>query len=75
MLRSAGWDAPAGTPAPVVDILTNAIKKVITAPDFVKKAADQGMTITYKGPKEYDDLWGQAEKDIQAVLQAVGKAK
>ncbi len=74
MLRSSGWDAPASTPMPVVEILNGAIKKVLEKPDFQKKMTDQGMTPKFLGYKDYASLWDEAEKDVQAILDYV-KAK
>ncbi len=75
MLRSSGWDAPAGTPMPIVEYLGSAIQKALTNPDMVKKLADQGVTVQYLPVKDYNTLWDQAEKDVKAILDYVGPQK
>jgi tripartite-type tricarboxylate transporter receptor subunit TctC len=61
--------APAKTPQPVIDKLATEIEKVMTTPAFKQKAADQGASAEYMGPKQLADYshaelarWGQVVK-------------
>jgi tripartite-type tricarboxylate transporter receptor subunit TctC len=47
--------APAKTPQPVIDKLATEIEKVMTTPAFKQKAADQGASAEYMGPKQLAD--------------------
>ena len=75
MLRTAGWDAPAGTPMPIVEVLGAAIKKVMEMPEIKQKAVDQGITLYPMDAKQYAAHWEEAEKDIKAVLTSLGVIK
>ena len=44
--------APAGTPAPVIDALAEAVRKVLTAPETVQSALQQGAITAYLPPSE-----------------------
>lgn len=48
--------APTGTPQPIVDQLSAAIKKVTESDAFKKKAEEQGATADYMSPKQLGDL-------------------
>ena len=75
MLRTAGWDFPAGVPWPMVDKLGAAIKKALDNPEVKKKAEGMGVTLVYSTPEEYSKQWEEAEKDIATVLKTVGVIK
>ena len=64
-----GLFAPAGTPAPVIAQLSEAVKKVLEAPETKQRAALQGVEPRYLDPKGLGDLvtretgyWGQIIK-------------
>jgi tripartite-type tricarboxylate transporter receptor subunit TctC len=70
-----GVFAPANTPKPVIDKLTDAISKILASPEFQKKAADLGATADYMDPKRFAEYvkaelgrWDQVVKaaNIQA---------
>lgn len=44
--------APAGTPAPVVEALAEAVRKVLTAPETMQSALQQGAITAYLPPSE-----------------------
>lgn len=44
--------APAGTPAPVIDALAEAVRKVLTAPETVQSALQQGAITSFLPPAE-----------------------
>ena len=64
-----GLFAPAGTPAPVIAQLSEAVKKVLDAPETKARALQQGVEPRYLDPKGLGDLvtreteyWGQIIK-------------
>jgi tripartite-type tricarboxylate transporter receptor subunit TctC len=65
-----GIYVPSGTPAPVIARLAEAMKQVVEAPEFKRKAQDQGGEAVYMDPKAFtaftaDELqrWGKIIKD------------
>lgn len=48
-----GVIAPAGTPAPVIAKLRDAIKEIVVGPDFVKRLEEQGFEVNFMGPAEF----------------------
>jgi tripartite-type tricarboxylate transporter receptor subunit TctC len=48
--------APAGTPAPIVDKLTNEIKAILAMPEMKKQFQDAGAEADYMGPSEFAQL-------------------
>lgn len=65
---ATGMAAPAGTPRPVVDILTKAIKKACENEAFLKKMDDMGFPIQYMDPDEYARFWSQVEIDVAPLM-------
>lgn len=65
---SRGFSAPAGTPKPVVDILSGAIKRVIASEDHKKRMADMGLTLRYLDAAQYAQYWLEYEKEISELL-------
>ena len=62
-----GFFAPAGTPQPIFEKLTQVFKKVITDPSTVAKLKKAGFIATYRGPKEFNDYL-QREYEIWVKL-------
>jgi tripartite-type tricarboxylate transporter receptor subunit TctC len=65
---ATGMAAPAGTPRPVVDILTAAIKKACENESFLKKMDDMGFPIQYMDPEGYAKFWSQVEVDVAPLM-------
>jgi tripartite-type tricarboxylate transporter receptor subunit TctC len=63
---------PANMPAPVVKKLTDAMKTVITSPQFVKQMNDAGATASYRSPKEVADIVNVDLKKWADVVKAAG---
>lgn len=63
---------PANMPAPVVKKLTEAMKTVITSPQFVKQMNDAGATASYRSPKEVADIVNVDLKKWADVVKAAG---
>ena len=68
---SMGVIGPAGLPADVSGVLSNAFKKVMQNPDVVKKFDQQGNEMRYLDPAQYAAYYEQSEKDAQRVLNLV----
>ena len=64
--------APAGTPKPVIDRLTNEIGKIMQTADFKSKAEAQGAYAIYMNPRELADYTG---KELQSWGKFVKEAK
>jgi tripartite-type tricarboxylate transporter receptor subunit TctC len=58
---SRGYVLPAGTPKPVVDVLANAIKKVISSDEHKKRIADMTLALRYKSPDDWGKYWEEFE--------------
>jgi tripartite-type tricarboxylate transporter receptor subunit TctC len=64
--------APAGTPKPIIDKLSNEIRKIMETADFKSKAEAQGAYAVYMTPQELADhtskelqTWGKFVKDAK----------
>ena len=65
---SRGFAAPGGTPREVVEILGQAIRKVVATEEHQKRMADMGLTLRYKSPAEYAKYWGEYETIYRDLL-------
>ena len=63
---------PANMPDAVVKKLTDAMKTVITSPQFVKQMNEQGATASYRSPKEVADIVNVDLKKWADVVKAAG---
>jgi tripartite-type tricarboxylate transporter receptor subunit TctC len=66
---AAGVLAPAGTPKPVVDKLTRAMKAVIDSADHQAKMKDLGIATYYRDPEGYTKYWIDTENRMRPLLQ------
>jgi tripartite-type tricarboxylate transporter receptor subunit TctC len=64
MSSSRGYVLPAGTPKPVVDVLANGIKKVLSSDDHKKRIADMTLALRYMTPEEFGKHWEDFEAQI-----------
>jgi tripartite-type tricarboxylate transporter receptor subunit TctC len=67
--------APAGTPQPVINKLTQDVKQALEQPEAKARAASQGVELTYMPPEALDDLvkkelnyWGGVIKKANITL-------
>jgi tripartite-type tricarboxylate transporter receptor subunit TctC len=60
--------APAGTPAPIVQTLTAAVKKVLDDPDLHKRLANTGTLLEFQGP---DALTAYTQSEINRMREIV----
>jgi tripartite-type tricarboxylate transporter receptor subunit TctC len=63
-----GVSAPKGTPRPVVDLLSSAIKKAIESDEAQKKLANVALIGRYMGPDEFAAYWKDFEKIIEPLV-------
>lgn len=69
-----GYVAPKGTPTEVADVLTAAIKKVATSPEYAQKLSEMMIEARYMDPASADALWTQQEPIIKQLVD-IGKAQ
>jgi tripartite-type tricarboxylate transporter receptor subunit TctC len=74
-VSNTGMIAPAGTPANVVAVLSDAMKQVIASPDHQKKLRDIALTPAYLGPEDYGKLWADTETRVEPILADLHKTK
>ena len=72
---AAGIVAPAGTPKPVVDRLTRAMKAVIDSAEHQAKMKDLGIPTYYRDPEGYAKYWIDTESRIRPLLQKIGQQR
>jgi len=65
---SRGFAAPAGTPKEIINILSEAIKKVVASEEHKKRMADMGLTLRYMDPIQYAKYWDDYEAIIKELL-------
>ena len=66
---ATGMAAPTGTPGPVVDILTKAIKKACENEGFLKKMDEMGFPIQYMDPEEYTKFWSDIDQNVAPLIK------
>jgi len=64
--------APAGTPAPIVNRIDQAIEKAMADPDMQKRVIELGAVPTVKGPAAFNAFIGTEIEKWKAVVQAAG---
>ncbi len=64
--------APAGTPAPIVNKIDQAIEKAMADPEMQKRVVELGAVPTVKGPAEFNAFIGTEIEKWKAVVQAAG---
>ncbi len=69
-----GYVAPKGTPKEVTDILSAAIKKVATSPEYTAKLAEMFIETRYVDPVKGDQMWTEQEPIIKQLVD-MGKAQ
>ena len=64
--------APAGTPAPIVNKIDQAIEKAMADPEMQKRVVELGAVPTVKGPAEFNAFIGTEIEKWKAVVKAAG---
>ncbi len=70
MASSRGISMLAGTPAEIVNVMANAIKKIEGDPANKQQFDKMMLGTRYLGSKEYLDYWLATEKTVQMVLDS-----
>ncbi|MDF2862287.1 MAG: transporter substrate-binding protein [Achromobacter mucicolens] len=73
--EAAAWQgvvAPAGTPAPVVETLSRAIRQALASPDVVKQLTLQGMEPAGSTPQAFEAYARQEHARWGAVIRSKG---
>jgi tripartite-type tricarboxylate transporter receptor subunit TctC len=70
---AAGILAPAGTPKPVVDRLTRAMKAVIEGADHQAKMKELGIGTYYRDPEGYTKYWIDTESRMRPLMQKLSQ--
>lgn len=70
---STGILAPGGTPKPVVDILTAAVKRVVDNPAHRKQLEDLGVAPRFMTPADYTKTWIDIETRMKPIMDAPPK--
>ncbi len=65
---SRGFAAPAGTPKEIINIMSEAIKQVVTTEEHKKRMADMGLTLRYMDPVQYSKYWDEYETMLKELL-------
>jgi tripartite-type tricarboxylate transporter receptor subunit TctC len=68
---ATGIVAPARLPAPVLQTLTAAMKKVIDSPEHRQRLTDLALAPYYLDPQQYADFWVETEKRVIPVLKSI----
>lgn len=69
-----GLSAPAGTPKHVVDVLGNAIKKVVTEDqDYIEKMQRMARTPQFMDQAGYGSLWEKMDADLKPIVEQLTK--
>ncbi len=63
--------APAGAPKEIVDILSQAIKKVFEQDEVKKKMEDMALGRYYMDPAEFSAYWDQADVDYKDLVKLI----
>jgi tripartite-type tricarboxylate transporter receptor subunit TctC len=66
---ATGLAVPAGTPKPVVETLTKAVKKACEDEGFLKKMDELGFPIQYMDPEEYAKFWSEVETQVAPLMK------
>ncbi len=77
-MRSQGYDvlaasatgivAPAGTPAEIVTLLTDAVRAVVDSPEHKAKLLQLGVSPYYLNPADYTQVWIDNETRMKPLL-------
>lgn len=68
---SRGISAPVGTPKEIVDLLSAAIKKVISSDEHRAKMEEMGQTLRYMDPSEFGKYWDDVEAQVKPLMALI----
>jgi tripartite-type tricarboxylate transporter receptor subunit TctC len=70
-----GVSAPKGTPRPIVDVLSAAIKKAVESGEAKTKLAGVALIGRYMGPDEFGAYWKDFEKTIEPLVPEARRSR
>lgn len=70
-VSSGGYVAPAGTPKDVVEILSEAIKKIVESDEHKKSLSKFATSSYYLNAEQYYAFWKEAETQFGGILKAI----
>lgn len=65
---SYGVAAPAGLPKEALDVLSAALKKVISGDEFQKKVEALSLSVRYLDPAQYSAYWAEVEEEMKPLV-------
>lgn len=65
---SRGISVPAGTPAPVMAVLSSAIEKAMESEEHKMKIKEMYMTLHYMNPQKMAEFWDEVEQQVKPLL-------
>lgn len=68
---SRGYVLPAGTPKPIVDVLSAAIKKVMNSAEHKKRIAEMTQTLRYMEPDDFGKYWENYETQVIEAIKLI----
>ncbi len=71
--NATGVAVPKGTPRPIMDVLSNAIKKSIETEEAKKRLDGVGLIGRFMGPEEYTAYKNEYEKVIEPLIREARK--
>lgn len=71
----AGVFAPAGTPAPVMQVLRDAMRKTIADPDFRAQMEKLQTPVAYLDAPEFQTFWDKDATMLAKAVQRIGKVQ
>ncbi|HPK07905.1 MAG TPA: tripartite tricarboxylate transporter substrate-binding protein, partial [Aminivibrio sp.] len=70
-----GFAVPKGTPAEVIDVLYNAMKKITDSDEYKEFMSKNGFGVLVRGPKEFAEFARQQDTDLKNVMELGGYLK
>lgn len=64
-----GFVAPAGTPDDVAKTLADAVGKVCENEEFLQKAEEAGVSISFKGAEEFKTYYEENHANVRAMIE------
>ncbi len=68
---ATGIVAPAGTPIPVVQTLSNAMQRIIESPEHRRQLVDFSLIPAFMEPEAYTQFWMDTERRMAPVLRTI----
>ena len=70
-----GMYAPAGTPAPIVAVLRDAVKRTAQSQDFIQALAKLQVEMAYLDAPEFEQFWRADARRVIDVVRRIGRVE